>query len=261
MNRKIFESFERFSYKLGQQKHIKALRDGMILAMPLILVGSFFVIIQSFPIVAWEEYLIKIGAMQYLSSVITGTFGIMGMISVFGIAKRLADSYKVDGTSAGIIALAAYFVLIPITDGAMSTGFFGSRGLFVAIVVGIITGELFRILIQKNLVIKMPDTVPPMVAKSFTSFIPALIIICVFIVIDLLFKMIGFADVFQVALQILAEPLRYASNTLWGALFAVLFNSTVWLFGVHGGQLVGSIMDPVWFMNTDANRLAWQAGE
>lgn len=260
MQTTLLDKIERFSYKIGQQKHIIALRDGMILTMPLILVGSLFVIIQSFPVPAWEEFLVSIGAMDYLGGVITGTFGIMGLVAVFGIAKRLADSYKVDGTSAGVIALASYLMLVPLKEGTMSTGYFGSRGLFVAVVVGLITGELFRLLIQKNIVIKMPDSVPPMVAKSFTSLIPAFAIISTFIGIDLLFKSLGFTDIFQVMLVVLAEPLKGASNTLWGALLAILFNSVVWLFGVHGGQLVSSIMDPVWFMNTDANREAWQAG-
>lgn len=260
MQTTLLDKIERFSYKIGQQKHIIALRDGMILTMPLILVGSLFVIIQSFPVPAWEEFLVSIGAMGYLGGVITGTFGIMGLVAVFGIAKRLADSYKVDGTSAGVIALASYLMLVPLKEGTMSTGYFGSRGLFVAVVVGLITGELFRLLIQKNIVIKMPDSVPPMVAKSFTSLIPAFAIISTFIGIDLLFKSLGFTDIFQVMLVVLAEPLKGASNTLWGALLAILFNSVVWLFGVHGGQLVSSIMDPVWFMNTDANREAWQAG-
>lgn len=202
----------------------------------------------------------SIGAMDYLSGMITGTFGIMGLVAVFGIAKRLADSYKVDGTSAGVIALASYLMLVPLKEGTMSTGYFGSRGLFVAVVVGLITGELFRLLIQKHIVIKMPDSVPPMVAKSFTSLIPAFTIISTFIGIDLFFKSLGFTDIFQVMLVVLAEPLKGASNTLWGALLAILFNSVVWLFGVHGGQLVSSIMDPIWFMTTDANREAWQAG-
>lgn len=260
MNAGLLDKIERFSYKIGQQKHIIALRDGMVLTMPLILVGSLFVIIQSFPVPAWEQFLVSIGAMDYLGGVITGTFGIMGLVAVFGIAKRLADSYKTDGTSAGIIALGAYLMLVPLQEGTMSTAYFGSRGLFVALVVGLLTGELFRFLIQKNIVIKMPDSVPPMVAKSFTSLIPALVIISTFIGIDLLVKSTGFTDVFQVAMVILAEPLKGASNTLFGALLAILFNSVVWLFGIHGGQLVSSIMDPVWFMNTDANREAWQAG-
>ncbi|HFI2438794.1 TPA: PTS transporter subunit EIIC [Streptococcus suis] len=104
MKTTFLDKIEQFSYKIGQQKHIIALRDGMVQTMPLILVGSLFVIIQSFPVPAWEAFLTEVGAMSYLGGLITGTFGIMGLVAVFGIAKRLADSYKVDGTSAGVIA-------------------------------------------------------------------------------------------------------------------------------------------------------------
>ncbi len=154
------EKMEELAYKVGKQKHLLAIRDGMVLSMPLILIGSIFVIIQSFPVPAWESYLTSVGAMGYLGTVINATFGIMALVAVFGIAKKLADIYKTDGTSAGIIALAAYLMLIPSSEGMISFGYFGSRGLFVAIVVGLLTGEIFRILIQRNIVIKMPESVP-----------------------------------------------------------------------------------------------------
>lgn len=255
------EKIENFAYKVGKQKHILAVRDGMVLAMPLILIGSLFVIIQSFPIVKWEKYLIDTGAMNYLGNIINGTFGLMGLIAVFGIAKRLADSYKLDGTNAGVIAVASYIILIPSSEGKISLGYFGSRGLFIALIVGLITAELYKFFISKNIVLKMPDSVPPAVSKSFITLIPGFFIIIFFVLVDLLFKGLGYADVYEVVLKILAEPLKYASNTFLGALLAILFNSLVWLCGIHGGQLVGSIMDPIWFMNTDANRIAYQAGQ
>lgn len=257
----LAEKVEVLAYKVGKQKHLLAIRDGMVLTMPLILIGSLFVIIQSFPIQAWDEYLRKTGAATYIGNISNATFGIMGLVAVFGIAKKLADTYKTDGTSAGVIALSSYLMLIPTEEGMISFGFFGSRGLFVAIIVGLITGEIFRIFIQKNIVLKMPDTVPPAVARSFTSLIPGFVIILFFIALDLSIKAIGFSDVFDVMITLLAEPLKYASNTFFGALLAILFNSVVWLFGVHGGQLISSIMDPVWFMNTEANLIAYQAGE
>lgn len=257
----LAEKVEVLAYKVGKQKHLLAIRDGMVLAMPLILIGSLFVIVQSFPIEAWDAYLTKTGASTYIGNISNATFGIMGLVAVFGIAKKLADTYKTDGTSAGVIALSSYLMLIPTEEGMISFGFFGSRGLFVAIIVGLITGEIFRIFIQKNIVLKMPDTVPPAVARSFTSLIPGFVIILFFIALDLSIKAIGFSDVFDVMITLLAEPLKYASNTFFGALLAILFNSVVWLFGVHGGQLISSIMDPVWFMNTEANLIAYQAGE
>lgn len=257
----LAEKVEILAYKIGKQKHLLAVRDGMILSMPLILIGSLFVIIQSFPVESWDAWLKATGASAYMGNIINATFGIMGLVAAFGVSKKLADVYKTDGTSAGVIGIAAYLMLMPTEKGMVSFGFFGSRGLFVAIIVGLITGEIFRLLIQKNIVIKMPDSVPPAVARSFTSLIPGFVITLTFVVLDLSIKAIGFSDVFEVMIVVLAEPLKFASNTFLGALLAILFNSVVWLFGVHGGQLIGSIMDPVWMMNTEANLKAYQAGQ
>ena len=261
MSSPVVEKIERFAYKLGRQKHILAMRDGIALALPLILIGSLFVIIQSFPVDSWTKFLTDTGAMGYLGTLATGTFGLMGLVSVFGIAKNLADSYKVDGTNAGIIAVASYIILIPMTEGNINLGYFGSKGLFIALILGILSGEIFRYFIQKNIVIKMPDTVPPAVARSFTSLIPGLFIILVVAALDLSVKALGFADAFEIVLKVLGEPLKMASNTFPGALLAIFVNSVVWLCGIHGGQLLSSVMDPVWFMNTDANRVAFQAGQ
>ena len=257
----FMDKVERVGYRIGKQKHILAMRDSVFLAMPLILIGSVFVIIQAFPIPAWETFLTETGAMDYLGGVTNATFGIIGLITVFGIAKRLADSYDVDGNGAGVIAIASYLMLIPAVDNQIAFGYLGSRGLFVALLVGMLTGELFRFFVQRNWVIRMPDSVPPAVSRSFSSLIPGFLIILTFIAIDLSVKALGFSDIYQVAIVVLAEPLKLASNSLWGTLLAVLLNSLVWLCGIHGGQLISSVMDPIWLMNTDANRVAWQAGQ
>lgn len=255
--KKFIEKFEKFSYKLGQEKHLLALRDGIILAMPLILIGSVFIIIAAFPMVSWENYLDKSGLGNTLWKIVDSTFGIMGIVACFGIAKKMAELYKSDGISSGITAISAYIFLIPSEAGSIKMSYFGSKGLFIGIIIAIITGKLMSYLFNKNIVIRMPESVPPAVSNSFAGFIPGLIVMLLFIVINFLIKLTGF-NAFDIILKLIAEPLTGITDSYFGTIFAIGLNSLIWTFGIHGGQLVGSIMDPVWYMNTDANRIAFQ---
>lgn len=258
--KKVLEKFEKFSYKLGQEKHLLALRDGIILALPLILIGSVFIIIAAFPVQAWENYLNESGLGSLLWKIVDSTFGLMGLVAVFGIGKKMAEVHKADGIASGITAIAVYIFLMPFENGSIKIGYFGSKGLFVAIIVGIITGKLMAYLINKKIVIKMPDTVPPAVSNSFASVIPGFLVVLLFVLLNFLISLTGY-NAFDIVLKLIAEPLRGLSDSYLGTIFAIGLNSLIWMFGIHGGQLVGSIMDPVWYMNTDANRIAYQMGQ
>lgn len=103
--------------RLAAQRHLGALRDGIILAMPLIIIGSLFLIIANFPITAWTNYLAEHPTLKTsLLYPYRGTFEIMGLVATFGVAYRLAESYKLDALASGAISLAAYFVVSPFTS-------------------------------------------------------------------------------------------------------------------------------------------------
>ena len=88
---------------------------------------------------------------RYFTKITNGSFGIMGLIGCFGIASSYAEQFKTDGKSAGVIAIASYFIVTPsIMSGdkvpleGMPYGYLGSSGLFIAIIICLITGEIFQ---------------------------------------------------------------------------------------------------------------------
>lgn len=87
--------------KLGANRGLIAIRDGITLAMPLIIVGSIFMIIASFPIKAVETYLNDSGIAGYLWKGVNSSFGLVGLIASFGIASSFANQHKVDGLLQG----------------------------------------------------------------------------------------------------------------------------------------------------------------
>ena len=252
--------------KIGSQRHLKALREGVLIAMPLVLLGSFFVLIKDFPVDAWVAFLKNNGIYTILDAVANNSFGLMALITAFGIAYRLAKSYEVDGVSAGVLSLAAFLLVTPpIFNEAGAAGIpygqMGGRGIFAAIVVSMISAEIFRFFIQKDICIKMPSGVPEAVSRSFSALVPGIVILIVFALVDTGLKLSGFESLNSVLSVIIGTPLGYIAGTLPGTFVAVLLNSLFWFCGVNGGQVVGSVMNPLWMQYADANRVALAAGE
>lgn len=145
--------------RVGNIKGLIAIRDGIALAMPLIIIGSVFLIISSFPISGWTEGLGKLAdgrLLQMMNHVVNSSFGIMGLIAAFGIGRGMANQYQVDGTSAGVLAVSAWLILTPNILSEEGQGipvtYLGSRGIFIAIVVGLITAWIFQWFIRRNIV-------------------------------------------------------------------------------------------------------------
>lgn len=258
--------------KIGGFKPLIAIRDGIAMAMPLIITGSLFMIINSFPVPGWSDWLAKtavhgVSLSQVLAKITNGSFGIMGLVAAFGIAWSYANQHKTDGVSAGIISASVFFILTPSImsgDKVPVEGFpytyLGSKGLFVAIIFGLITGWIFQWFINHNIQIKMPETVPPAVAKSFSALIPGAVVIAIAGCVYWFFTWAGWGNIHDVIMNILAKPLGALGDTLIGTLVSILLVSLFWFVGIHGGNVVNTAMSPIWLMQTDANRVLNQAG-
>ncbi len=259
VNEVLEEKLLPIAAKLGNNKILIAIRDGITLSMPLIIIGSLFLVIASFPIEAWTNWLTEIGIDGYLWKGVDSSFGLMGLIASFGIANSLARQYNVDGVSAGIISLSSFIVVTPFGEGGIPVGFMGSKGLFVAMVLGIISALIFQWFIKKDIRIKLPDSVPPAVSSSFSALIPGAVIITLWLVVFAVLDKINVGNIHELLLVVLGGPLGLLGNNIFGTVVSILLNSAFWFVGIHGGNVVNSILNPIWLMNSDANRLIFQA--
>ncbi|MCF0260337.1 MAG: PTS cellobiose transporter subunit IIC [Erysipelotrichaceae bacterium] len=252
--------------KIGAQRHLKALREGILIAMPLVLIGSFFVLIKDFPIEVWTNFLKSNDIYPVLDAMANNSFGLMALLTSFGIANCLAKSYNVDGISAGVLSMAAFLLVTPtIADEAGALGIpygqLGGKGIFSAIVVAMISAEIFRWFVQKDITIKMPSGVPEAVSRSFSALIPGTVIIVLFGIVLKVLEITGLGSLNQILSMVIGTPLGFIAGTLPGTFVAVLLNSLFWFCGVNGGQVVGSVMNPLWIQYADANRVALAAGQ
>ncbi|WP_157053652.1 PTS sugar transporter subunit IIC [Schleiferilactobacillus perolens] len=251
--------------KISKQRHLKALREGFMLAMPLVLIGSIFVLIASFPIASWTTWLHAHGLDVILNNMVNNSFGLIALLTTFGVAYRLAESYHVDGLSAGALSVASLLLVTPsILNKENIAGIpypaLGGKGLFAAIIVGFITAEIFRWFVQKNFTIKMPGSVPEVVSKSFVALAPGAVILVFFETLTVILKALNIGSVNDALSIIIGKPLSLIGGSLIGTFVAIFLNSLFWFCGVNGGQIVNTVMQPIWLQFTDENRIALQAG-
>lgn len=216
------------------------------------------------PINGYTDWLAKIELAPVFNKIVNGSFGLMAIIAVFGIARSLADYYEVDGVSAGVVALASFVIVTPDVEAKTGSGipyaFVGSGGLFVAILIGLISAEIFRFFVQKNFTIKMPEGVPVAVEKSFAALIPGFMVILVWSLVYLLLGLAGVDNIHTLLTGILGKPLGALGSSLWGTLIIIALNSLFWFVGIHGANTINPVIQPIWLQNTDANRIAFQTG-
>lgn len=257
--------------KISTQRHLMALRDGMLAYLPFTIIASVFLILAFIPIPGYTEFVTNLfndgGVWQgKLILVANSTMDVGGLFVLIATAYSLAKSYSVDKLQAALTALAAFLVVTPFLAGAEGSGIpvvkVGAQAMFLAFIVAMVSVEIYRRIEQKGIVIKMPESVPPAVAKPFASLVPAFITIVFFWAIRVVFDIVLESDLFTMINLIIGKPLLLLGGSLPGFILALLFEQLLWFFGIHGGAIVSSgAMNPIWTVLEDANRLASIAGE
>ena len=265
LNEKIIPFFQR----LSGSRHLVALRDGMTAAVPMIIIGSVFMIVAQFPIQGYQDFMAHTFGSNWATVVqypTNASFHIMGLVAVAGISYNLAKSYKVDAFSAMVVAIGAFILTIPLRvdkDGAMWVPLqqLDSSGLFIAILVGLFITDLYVWLVHKNLTIKMPSTVPPAVSNSFASLFPGALALILMWIIRMAVEAPPMKSIPNIINFVLQEPLSHLNNSLPGAIIVELFICLLWFFGIHGANTVSGVMMPIWLGAMTQNANAMQAGK
>lgn len=252
------------SQKLAANKYLVALRDGLMLSMPLLIIGSIAIVIGDFPVQAFHDFMASIVGDVWYSwcwdMVNPATMGLVALFAVVGVSHSLASEEGVEPLPAVAISISAYFLLLQqMEDGGYATSCFESGGLFTAMITALIATKLYAVLLKKNVKIKMPSTVPGFVTRQFEALIPATIVVILFLIIRLIFAATPFGTITNFIVTVIQIPLTNIGTTLIGTLFITILNSILWFFGIHGTAVIDSFMGPLWYAARFANLDVFQA--
>ena len=244
-----------------------AIRKGIISTLPLTIVGSFFTILSNMPIPAVAHFLAPY--QEILDIPFRFTVGILSLYATFGIAYSLAQYYKLDPLTNGIIGVMAFLVATakPLhvlkPQGIVEAGRYlnianlSASSLFAAIVTALVSVEIVHYFTKHNITIKMPAGVPPEVANSFAGLFPAAVVLILFWLVR---HLLGFN--IATFLSSLLMPLKgvLAGNSLGGGILTILFITIFWTLGIHGTAIMDPIIRPFWEMAIAKNMTEFQAG-
>lgn len=253
--------------KLASNRYLSILRDAFMLAFPLTMFGSIVVVICNLPFLNDE---MKALLNELLGSGQSATMSIMTVFVTFGIGYYLSKSYGVEGIFGGAISFASFLILTPFfvtsdsgetISNVLSLDRLGAKGMFLGMIVSFIAAEIYSRTSRKGWQIKMPDSVPPAVAKSFAALIPAILTLSIFTAINAIVTVGLNTNLHDVIYNIIQVPLVGLGSSIWATLLAIFFIQFLWFFGLHGQILVNSVMDPVWNTLMFENLEAYKAGE
>ena len=274
--------------KVSQQRHLKAIRDGMVAATPLALLGGMTLIVTSPPVdlntmqptnfifkflIAWKEWAVEYGMQIELLQ--RASMGMMALFICMAIAHSLAKSYKLDSMGSMIISAVCFLIasapsdlgvmaskITPTMTGEevlanqsvlMPTGFLGAEGIFTAILLAIITTEVTRFLKEKNIMIKMPDAVPAAVKASFASIIPLIVNAVGVFLLSLLAQKLSEGLLIPELIKAALQPLVVAVDSPFGIILISVVTQVLWLVGLHGSSIVSGVVGAFELGNLTAN--------
>ncbi|TLG72695.1 PTS sugar transporter subunit IIC [Culicoidibacter larvae] len=256
--------------------YILSIRDGFLYATPLIIISSFFLLFINFPLPNWNELMSNILGDNWkviFSAPVNAITNIIALLAVLSISFKLADRKKSDSFQIAITALVAFLIVTPffteifddqgsIVDkiNSLPLKWIGANGLFLAIIIAIVTTNLYVFLKEKNITIKLSSNIPKEVANSFTALVPCGIIIIVFTICGFLMTLTPFGTLHQLIYSLLQQPLLIVGSSLPMVLVSVLIVHVFWFLGINGTSIVSSVYGPILSVLSIENLEVFQSG-
>lgn len=294
LNQVLEEKLGPVANVIASQKHILAVRNGVIASIPLTIVGGICLILAFPPIdpktatgtdfftqflLGWHHW-----SQANFTEIMTPfamTMGIMALFVAMAVGYNLSMSYKLNPLSGAIMAATTYLLvsapsqsavfLSKVKDGmdakaiakmgtgALPTNFMDAKGIFTAIIIGLLVVEVMRFMRDKKITIKMPEGVPPSVVASFEALLPMIVNVFLFYMASL-FIQSNFHMILPEAIMKLLAPIVSAVDSAPGVFFIAVFAQLLWFMGLHGAAIVGGVAQPFWDANLLANATEKIAG-
>ncbi|HEM2651833.1 TPA: PTS lactose transporter subunit IIBC [Streptococcus suis] len=267
---KLIEFIEKgkpFFEKISRNPYLRAIRDGFIAAMPVILFSSIFLLVAFVPNIfgfTWSDEVVAAIMKPY-----GYTMGIVAVLVAGTTAKSLTDAFnrqlpktnQINFISTMIASISGFLLLASDgIEGGFDNGYMGTKGLLTAFLAAFITVNIYKVCVKNNVTIRMPDEVPPNVSQAFKDVIPYALSIFVLYGIDLVTRQFLGTNVAEAILK-LFEPLFTAADGYVGITIIFGAYALFWFVGIHGPSIVEPAIAAITYANIETNFQLLQAGQ
>lgn len=256
-----------FFEKVSRNPYLRAIRDGFIAAMPVILFSSIFLLVAFVPNIfgfIWPQEMVAAIMKPY-----GYTMGIVAVLVAGTTAKSLTDTFnrdlpktnQINFLSTMMAAISGFLLLAADSlDGGLANGYMGTKGLLTAFLAAFITVHLYRLCIKNNVTIPMPQEVPPNVSQAFKDIIPYALSVFVLYGLDLFSRHFVGTSVAEAILKAF-EPLFTAADGYLGITLIFGAYALFWFVGIHGPSIVEPAIAAITYANVETNFQLLQAGQ
>ena len=264
----LIEKGKPFFEKISRNKYLRAIRDGFIAGMPVILFSSIFILIAYVPN-AWGFHWSK-EIESFLMTPYSYSMGILAFFVGGTTAKALTDSVNRDLPATNqinflstMLASMVGFLLMaaePAKEGGFLTAFMGTKGLLTAFIAAFVTVNVYKVCVKNNVTIRMPDEVPPNISQVFKDLIPFTVSVVLLYGLELIVKGSLGVTVAE-SIGTLLAPLFSAADGYLGITLIFGAYAFFWFVGIHGPSIVEPAIAAITYANIDANLALSQAGQ
>ncbi|EGP5616026.1 PTS sugar transporter subunit IIC [Enterococcus faecium] len=275
----VFEKFGIVATKLGNQIHLRTLRDAFATFMPFMMLAGFVTLINSVILepTGFMGEIVDTSTLTTLqqigTSIANGTLSITTLLVVAAVSYHMCASRNyTNHIAAVLVAISTFVVLTPMqmmftpenadkaveVTGVIPVSYTGASGMFVGIFVGLAATELFiKLSNNKKLQIQLSGNIPPAVLKSFNVLIPIIITITSFALLSFIIIQLFNMDINKLITTIVTEPLSKITTGLPGFLLITSIANLFFGFGIHQAVISGSLLDPFLIQNMQENMAAY----
>ena len=263
----LIEKGKPFFEKISRNKYLRAIRDGFIAGMPVILFSSIFILIAYVPN-AWGFHWSK-DIETFLMTPYSYSMGILAFFVGGTTAKALTDSMNRDLPATNqinfistMLASMVGFLLMaaePAKEGGFLTAFMGTKGLLTAFIAAFVTVNVYKVCVKNNVTIRMPDEVPPNISQVFKDLIPFTLSVVLLYALELVVKASLHVTVAE-SIGTLLAPLFSAADGYVG--ITIIFGAFAffWFIGIHGPSIVEPAIAAITYANAEVNLNLLQQG-
>lgn len=268
---KLIEFIEKgkpFFEKISRNIYLRAIRDGFIAGMPVILFSSIFILIAYVPN-AWGFHWSK-DIETFLMTPYSYSMGILAFFVGGTTAKALTDSMNRDLPATNqinflstMLASMVGFLLMaaePAKEGGFLTAFMGTKGLLTAFIAAFVTVNVYKVCVKNNVTIRMPEEVPPNISQVFKDLIPFTVSVILLYGLELIVKGTLGVTVAE-SIGTLLAPLFSAADGYLGITLIFGAYAFFWFVGIHGPSIVEPAIAAITYANIDTNLHLIQAGQ
>lgn len=264
----LIEKGKPFFEKISRNIYLRAIRDGFIAGMPVILFSSIFILIAYVPN-AWGFHWSK-DIETFLMTPYSYSMGILAFFVGGTTAKALTDSMNRDLPATNqinflstMLASMVGFLLMaaePAKEGGFLTAFTGTKGLLTAFIAAFVTVNVYKVCVKNNVTIRMPEEVPPNISQVFKDLIPFTVAVVLLYGFELIVKGTLGVTVAE-SIGTLLAPLFSAADGYLGITLIFGAYAFFWFVGIHGPSIVEPAIAAITYANIDANLHLIQAGQ